>query len=405
MPVAAAAVSPGVRTPTRQAVRALQAGEVRWRQRASAVMYRLGDAVGLPRIAAGSRWRQARLLILCYHGVSIDDEHLWSPLYISPSLLDRRLRDLRRGGYAIIPLADAVRALYAGELPPRAVALTFDDGLHDFAVQAAPLLAAYDAPATVYVSTYHVRRQLPVFDIAVSYVLWKGAGRTVTLPDIGERLQIPSWSEHAARERLGVRLNDHARARGWSVQDKHEYLRQLAAVLHVDFDRLVAMRLLHVMSDAQLLALDHDRIDLQLHTHRHVTPVSADQLRRELDDNRDVLRAVRPLASLQHFCYPSGLHVGIDPAWLTACGILTATTGHPAIASRADGPLLLPRFVDTESNSDAKFAAWISGWGAWLSARTRPLPTVPRATLSVAATPHAMGEEARLAEDRPPLPR
>jgi hypothetical protein len=76
--------------------------------------------------AAGrSRWRPRGLLILCYHGFAMDDEHLWNPsLFVTRSHLESRLAFLAAEGYAVLPLAEGLARLSAGTLPPRAVAIT-----------------------------------------------------------------------------------------------------------------------------------------------------------------------------------------------------------------------------------------------------------------------------------------
>src|SRR5579864_7365500 len=84
---------------------------------------------GVFQLVANSRWRQQRLLILCYHGTSLEDEHLWRPgLYIQPHKLEQRLELLKKGGYSVLFLDEALQRLRAGTLPERSVVITFDDG-------------------------------------------------------------------------------------------------------------------------------------------------------------------------------------------------------------------------------------------------------------------------------------
>ena len=61
--------------------------------------------IGLLSGIRDSRWRQRRLMILCYHSISIDDEHQWSGTYsMSPETLESRLRMLRDGRYNVLSL-------------------------------------------------------------------------------------------------------------------------------------------------------------------------------------------------------------------------------------------------------------------------------------------------------------
>jgi len=127
-----------------------------------------------------SRWRQQRLLILCYHGTSLEDEHLWRPqLYIQPQKLEQRLESLKTGQFSVLPLGEALQRLRAGTLPPRSVALTFDDGGYDFFRQAYPLLKHYGFPVSVYQTTYYTSVERPIFNLICSYMLWMRRGEVI----------------------------------------------------------------------------------------------------------------------------------------------------------------------------------------------------------------------------------
>jgi peptidoglycan/xylan/chitin deacetylase (PgdA/CDA1 family) len=90
-----------------------------------------------------------RLLVLGWHNAE--------PTPFFPSApgacargLTRQLRAVRRMG-TVVPLEDALGALADGRpLPPRAVALTFDDGYRDNLETALPVLGRLGLPATFY---------------------------------------------------------------------------------------------------------------------------------------------------------------------------------------------------------------------------------------------------------------
>src|SRR5690242_19740091 len=86
-------------------------------------------AGGVLNVIAASRWRRRRLLVLCYHGIALRDEHIWSDLfYITPEHFRAHMEILRRTRANVLGLDDALALLEAGALPDRSVVITFDDG-------------------------------------------------------------------------------------------------------------------------------------------------------------------------------------------------------------------------------------------------------------------------------------
>jgi peptidoglycan/xylan/chitin deacetylase (PgdA/CDA1 family) len=319
--------------------------------------------------ARTSRWRRERLLILCYHGVSIEDEHEWRPrLYMRPQCLAQRFDLLRERGYAVLPLAAALERLYENDLPPGSVALTFDDGGYDFYKSAYPLLQRYQLPATVYQTTYYADFPKPVFNLICSYMLWKrrgsvlGAGSKVP---VRQRMDLRT---EEGRQSVVSELMTLAAKENLSGREKHEIARRLAEFLEIEWESLLGKRILHIMSPREIAEVSAGGMSVQLHTHRHRTPLEEELFRQEISENRKRIEEITGSAATD-FCYPLGNYERQFLGWLRLEGVRSAVTCDPALAASDSHPLLLPRLVDASAQSLTEFEAWLSGMGHLLSRR------------------------------------
>ena len=317
-----------------------------------------------------SGWRRRRLLILCYHGISVQDEHEWNPaLFMPPEGLRARLEMLRQERYNVLPLGDALQRLRAGALPPRSVAITFDDGEYGFYARAFPLLREFGFPATVYLTTHYADRRLPVFELICSYMLWKKAGGMVRVNLGGTERRLDLRNEEGQRRALQEVVEFAERGR-FSSEQKDGVAADLAGALGIDYAQLRTSRILQLVNHAEVKELSGAGVDIQLHTHRHRSPRSQAEYQKEIRDNRASIQAKTRQLPV-HFCYPSGEYAAEFLPWLSAEGVVSATTCSPGLASAETDPLLLPRLVDHTGLSAIEFRAWLSGLASLLPHKRR----------------------------------
>ena len=326
---------------------------------------------GVFQLAKNSAWRGQRLLILCYHGVALEDENLWRPfLYVDPQLLARRLEILHRGNYRVLALGEAIERLFRRDLPPKSVALTFDDGTYDFYKLAYPLVKQFGFPVTVYLTTYYSNLQRPIFGLACSYLLWKARkSGVVGLTEFGinKPVDLRSGPARQAAERQLVEWADGLEITG---EQKDQIAARLAEHLGVDHQELVSKRILQLMNEKEVKELAGEGVDFQLHTHRHRAPLNEALFQREIRENRaHILKATGH--SAQHFCYPSGAYRPEFFPWLADEGIISATTCDTGIATPQSNRLLLQRLVDSSGRNDLEFEGWASGVSHFISSRKR----------------------------------
>jgi peptidoglycan/xylan/chitin deacetylase (PgdA/CDA1 family) len=327
----------------------------------------IGRGLGIFGMAARSRWRRERLLILCYHGISLKDEHQWRNLFVTPDFFRRRLETLARLRYRVLPLSEALRLLREGSLPPKSVAITFDDGFHDFHEVAFPLLTRFGFPSTVYQATYYSDYPHPVFNLVLSYLFWRGGGR----PLDGAACGVPGrfdLSTEEERARAVDALLEFAHRGGFTIAQKDELAARIAREFGVDYAEILRRRMLQLMTAGQIAEIAAGGVDVELHTHRHCTPLDEQLFVREIRDNRQWLeRAMGGRA--EHFCYPSGQYREEFLPWLRAEHVVSATTCDLGFATRACEPLLLPRLLDSMAVTDVNFEGWLAGVSALLPQR------------------------------------
>jgi peptidoglycan/xylan/chitin deacetylase (PgdA/CDA1 family) len=316
---------------------------------------------------------RGKILVLCYHGVAQDDEHRWRPaLFVSPYTLARRLDYLRREGLPVVSLAQGLERLGNDSLP-WAIAITFDDGFYNYAALAEPCLRRYGVPATLYVASYYsLHPEWPVFDLIIDYMFWRCSDRSVAGAVVGSSAPL-SGASRDDRERSVERVYAYAEQARLRGAEKDALARKIASELQFDYDAAARARLLCLMSEAEMRNVATNGTDLQLHTHRHQLPATAEGMERELTENREVLARVSQTPVVD-FCYPSGLWDEAMWPVLERAGIRSATTCEPGFVDADTPRYALPRFLDSEAVSQIEFEAWVSGFWPLLRAALAPRP-------------------------------
>jgi len=244
-----------------------------------------------------------------------------------------------RRAYSVVPLDALVDALAAGRpLPPRAVAITFDDGYADNHRLGLPVLAGLGLTATVYVTTGPLDGGTP---------LWTSLLRALVLGAPGPELRVPgvdpvALGTPAARE-AAVRALTRALV-PLAANDRAARLAAVASALGVGREVAGAM-----LTTPQLRELAAAGWTIGAHTVSHpnvalATPADAEA---EIAGSRDVLSA-KIGTPVVHFAYPNtgGAHRYFDApvaALLRRLGFRSAVTSRPGALRPGADLFTLPR--------------------------------------------------------------
>jgi len=334
------------------------------------LFYRLARRLGM--FAAARFLTRRRVCILAYHGFAQSDEAQFrGKLFISPDTFGQRLDLLKRRGYKVLRLGQALQQLQQGQVQADAVVITIDDGYASTLSVAGPLLRAHDFPATVYLTSYHMLTQTPVYDLIIAYLVWKARLPLARLVwPVGTAPQDLDLATPLSREGVVARLTEDGHRLAGEA-GRMALARALAEALALDFDSIVATEAFRLLTPAEARLLPALGVEIGLHTHRHrFPPGDLASCRREIDDNRAYL-ARESVPVTPHFCYPSGVYDPGQWAVLADAGLASATTCDTGLVRSGDARFGLQRFLDGEMVDEVEFEAEISGFADLLRALLR----------------------------------
>jgi peptidoglycan/xylan/chitin deacetylase (PgdA/CDA1 family) len=293
---------------------------------------------------AGAR---ARLSILMYHRVLPAPDPLTDAT--DAATFDAHLAALARC-MRVLPLVDAIDRLAAGRLPPRALAITFDDGYADNATLALPLLQRYRLPATFFIADGFLGGGR-MFNDTVIEAIRRMPGPALDVPAAG-LTAVPVGTIEEKRAAVG---------------------RTLAAVKHLDdaARHLAVAQVAHaagaalpddlMMTPEQVRSLAASGMTIGGHTVRHpiLTRIAPERARVEIETNRARLQTLSG-QPVEVFAYPNGVpnqdYAAEHVAMVRAAGFRGAVSTAWGAATRGSDPFQLPRFTPWD-RAPARFLA------------------------------------------------
>jgi peptidoglycan/xylan/chitin deacetylase (PgdA/CDA1 family) len=97
-------------------------------------------------------------VILGYHRIAVPTNNPYN-VCVAPHHFTEQLEVLQKVAN-VIELNELVECIKTGEIPKRAVVLTFDDGYLDNLIEGLPKLDQFQMPATLYLTTYSLGQEL-----------------------------------------------------------------------------------------------------------------------------------------------------------------------------------------------------------------------------------------------------
>lgn len=238
-------------------------------------------------------------LILMYHRI-IEKEFITG---ITPAELDQQLSYVAKH-FNVVPMNQLIADLHNNRVKPYTLAITFDDGHHDFFSNAWPILKKYNLPATLYITTGFVSGDCWLWPDALKFILLNAKKTSITTAignlDISKANHWPAWHT----------IGDHCLTLG--IAERNNFLNDLAESAEVTLPSAPCDPF-HGVTWEEVQQMVNEGLDIGSHTRTH--PILKGLPESTIDDElngsiQDIERRIskRPTG----LCYPNGRPQDID---------------------------------------------------------------------------------------------
>lgn len=276
--------------------------------------------------------------ILSYHRVNDEGDPFFPSL--STEIFERQMAFVARA-YVVLTVEELADRMLRRTVPRNALAITFDDGYRDNLTHAAPILARFGLPATVFLVTGAIARGEPLwfdrlaaaFKQAASPAWWAPWGESLPLETMAQRL-----------DALGQTLSRFKRL---ANEERRRSVEQVLLALGTGNERALETLML---SWADVQALMGLGITIGAHTVSHpiLSQLAPEEARGEIFESYRMIATAcgRPPRA---FAYPNGRPDDYSPAIAAlvreagfTCAVTTTfgvnTMSTPPYGLRRGGP-------------------------------------------------------------------
>ncbi len=289
--------------------------------------------------------RRHRIPIFTFHRFAVPDLRI--PGHdVEP--MRGELEQLRREGYSFVDLDQVFDSIDSGvPLPRRSICFTVDDGYLDYALVAADVFAAYDVPATVFLTTGFVDGTSWQWWDKIGFILSRAAPGRIRVELDGRAVEV-ELSTPDQRRAEAARLGLRCTAVGEEI--KLEFLHALSLATGVDLPTDAPTQFAPMSwDDVRAAERRGTRFGPHSVTHPVLPHTSPEQAELEIATSWARVReeVVRPTAV---FCHPNGDYGDREIMLCAAAGLRGATCTVPRYAhipsAAADRSIrfALPRF-------------------------------------------------------------
>jgi len=293
--------------------------------------------------------------VILYHGVSPQDDsngiYNYRRKFIEPAHFEKQLAYLKVH-YTTLPLEEALLLMRKNELPPHALAITFDDGYENNFLYAYPALKRMELPATFFVTTDFVFGRKPLWVDRLEYACGNG-----------ETVRAENEEKDSALRNAFKKL---------SVEEREDALSALEVESRALTDFEDNRKVYAPLSESQMREMEANGMTIGAHTQTHpiLAKISPEEARSEIALSKLALEskgfAVSPI-----FAYPNGQPSDWSEHTEETCseiGFTAALTTMQGVNTRATHLFRLKRIALDGTDDDMyTFAAIVAGMRLYLS--------------------------------------